>query len=103
MAVEGSMIRSYTLSQITRQRAFSGFWDDHNYAAKKMIASLKMLDEQDIVEDMEWVLQQSSKTLIVKRGHWIVRRDRTKRLKGCLLSCGWGCVGCVHHASPYSG
>ncbi|TID18943.1 Geranylgeranyl pyrophosphate synthase [Venturia nashicola] len=80
MAVEGSMIRCYTLSKISRRWAISGFWDDLNYAAYKMIGSLKMLEEQDIVGDMEWVVRRSSDTLSVRRGQWVVRRDMTGNL-----------------------
>lgn len=79
----------------------SGFWDDLNCAASKMIASLKMLDERDIVEDMDWVMRRSTDALSIKRGQWVVRRDMTENLKVCLLSREWGCVGCVHHVSPY--
>ncbi|TLD29623.1 Geranylgeranyl pyrophosphate synthase [Venturia nashicola] len=86
MAVEGSMIRCYTLSKISRRWAISGFWDDLNYAAYKMIGSLKMLEEQDIVGDMEWVVRRSSDTLSVRRGQWVVRRDMTGNLNRCLLS-----------------
>lgn len=95
------MIRCYTLSRVSRKSAISGFWDDLNYAAHKMITSLKMLDEQEIFGDLDWVLRTSSDTLRIKRGRWVVRRNATKNLKVCLLSRGWGCIGCVHHASPY--
>ncbi|RDI88105.1 Geranylgeranyl pyrophosphate synthase [Venturia inaequalis] len=67
LAVESSMIRCYTLSRVSRKSAISGFWDDLNYAAHKMITSLKMLDEQEIFGDLDWVLRTSSDTLRIKQ------------------------------------
>lgn len=97
------MRREWTLSRVARKGLWCGFWDDRNHEAMKLVASLKMLYEQDIVMDLEWVEYTLSDTLKEKRGQWVVRRDVTNDLVGCILGGEYDdvCTGCAHHVSPY--